>query len=529
MEGALHPGYTAGVHLPATVMVLGAGAAWLAAPAAWFAPALWLAVLLVCLALPPTQRRLLDPRWVVVASALAAVNWLVALDREAAVGHLLTFAAAALLFALARLADPRQGHLELLAAAVGLAAVPALAQGAGALAQVADAVAVLPPGMREAAAARLATGRAFGTAALPGHFAALQLVVLPLLLAAVARHRGVKRAAFALLALLSWAGIAATRSLAALGAAAVLLGVAAARRRGPAVVAVGVGMLAAGAAATLLWRGDLATWEPIRLRWINWQVALSAWVQHPWLGVGLGGVGQAGLAGPLGAVNITPYAHNSYLQLVAELGVAGLGLLTAALVALIRLIARGVRHELALGLAVLVMPLHNVVDFSLYAPEVLLPWAVLLGALAARQGPPTRAVTPAPLLVPLLCGGLAVASLAFLAEERLHQARVEEDPGAALMAARLSPWAITPALTAAELALGKPTAPETVGEVLRLLESRAHLRPRSASVAEARARLLIVVGRRGEGCAWAAEARRRAPWRQELVDLGEACCGDSVP
>ncbi len=521
------PGYTAGVHLQVTVILLGAGAAWLAAPAAWFAPALWLALLLACLALPPTQRRLLDPRWVGLAAALGAVNWAVALDREAALEHGLTFAAAALLFALARLAGPRQGHLELLAAAVALTALPALAQGAGALAQLADAVESLPPGVREAAAARLATGRAFGTAALPGHFAALQLLALPLLLAAAARHRGGRRALFGVLALLSCAGMAVTRSLAVLGVAAVLLGVAAVRHRG-AVVATGVAVLGVVTAATLLWRGDLATFEPFRLRWINWRVAVEAFLQHPWLGVGLGGVGQAGLAGPLGAQNITPYAHNSYLQLAAELGVAGVGGLAVALWALGRLVARGVRQELALGLSVLVLPLHNLMDFSLYAPEVLLPWAVLLGTLAARQGPPPTAVTPPPVLVPLLCAGLAAATLSFLAEERLQQARREENPKPALLAARLSPWALTPALTAAELALANPTDPATVGEVLGLLKRRAHLRPRSASAAEARARLLVLLGRRGEGCAWAGEARRRAPWRRELAELEEVWCGGSA-
>ena len=266
------------MHLPAAVIILGAGAAWLAAPAAWFAPALWLALLLACLALPPAQRRLLDPCWVGLAAALLAVNWAVALDREAALEHGLTFAAAALLFALARLAGPRQRHLELLAAAVALTALPALAQGAGALAQLADAVESLPPGVREAAAARLATGRAFGTAALPGHFAALQLLALPLLLVAAARHRGVARFAFALLALLSCAGIAVTRSLAVLGVAAVLLGVAAVRRRATPVVLAGVVALAVVASATLLWRSDLGSLEPVQLRWINWQVAADAWV-----------------------------------------------------------------------------------------------------------------------------------------------------------------------------------------------------------------------------------------------------------
>ncbi|MEP0774639.1 MAG: hypothetical protein HRF46_09810, partial [Acidobacteriota bacterium] len=196
-------------------LLAGAGAAWWAAASSWFAPLLWLALLLTCLALPPEQRRLLDPRWLALGVALFAAGWVNALDREAAVGHGLTFLAAALLFALARLAVPSTLGVEVLAVAIALAAIPALAQGAGALARLAGSLDALPPWMREAAAARLASGRAFGTSALPGHFAALQLLALPLLLAAAARHRRLaSRGAFALLAVLCCAGIVVTRSLA---------------------------------------------------------------------------------------------------------------------------------------------------------------------------------------------------------------------------------------------------------------------------------------------------------------------------
>lgn len=520
-------GYNAAVHFTRVVPPLAAAAAaWLAAGWGWFVPLLWLALLLTCLALPPAQRRLLDGRWVVLVAALGALSLLSALDRDAAVAHTLTFAAAALLFALARLAAPSGRTLELLAAAVALAAVPALAQGAGALGELVAAVDALPPAMRAAAAARLTSGRAFGTAALPGHFAALQLMTVPLLAAAAARQRGVRRAAFALLALLSCAGIAATRSLAALGVAALLLGALAARRRSVPGVALGVAALAAVAVATLLWRGDLATLEPVRLRLVNWRVAWAAWIEHPWLGVGFGGVGQAGLAGPLGAENITPYAHNSYLQLLAELGVAGAGVLAAALVALARLLWRAVREQLPLALSVLVLPLHNLVDFSLYAPEVVLPWAVLLGALAVRCAAPPPSVTPSPMLVALLGLGVVLASFAWITEEGVRQAWAAHDPRPAVAAARWSPWALTPVLAAAELALQAPPELATLREVLALIERRAHGRPASAATAEVRARLLVRLGRAGEGCAWAATARGRAPWRGELAELEEACCGD---
>lgn len=482
-------------------------------------------MLVTCLAWPAQQRRLLDGRWVGLAGGVFAASWLAALDREAALEHGGTWLAAALLFALARRTAPGERAVTALAAGIALAALPALAQAAGGLAQLAGGVDTLPPGMREAAAARLASGRAFGTAALPGHFAALQLMVLPLLLGAAGRVRGAGRGAFGALALLAVAGLAVTRSLAVVGVAAVLLAVAVLRRRGGVVAAGGALTLLVLGVATALWRGDVASLEPVRLRLVNWQAALTALVAHPWLGVGLGGVGQANLAGRWGAINMTPYTHNTYLQLLAELGVAGAGLVAVGLGGLARLLARGVRQELPLTLAVLVLPLHNLVDFSAYAPEVVLPWATLAGTLAARTGLPLPRPTSPPLLLLLLGGGLFLSTLSFLAEQRLHQAVAEDHPGPALAAARLTPWAVAPVLTAAELALLNPTAVSMHTEILNALAQREWVRPASAAVAEARARLLLGLGRRGEAAAWAGEARRRAPWRGELGELEAACAG----
>ena len=60
-------------------------------------------------------------------------------------------------------------------------------------------------------------------------------------------------------------------------------------------------------------------------------------------------------------------------------------------------------------------------------------------------------------------------------------------------------------------------------EVDRELASRCWVRPRSATWAELRARLLLARGHAGEALAWAREARRRAPWRSELAILEERC------
>ena len=204
--------------------------------------------------------------------------------------------------------------------------------------------------------------------------------------------------------------------------------------------------------ATLLWRTDVTTLEPLHLRWRSWLVAAQAWNTHRWLGVGLGGVGQAVLATPAGETNLSPYAHNTLLQLLAELGLAGLPAVGLALMWLVRTLRRGLTSDPALALAVLVMPLHNLVDFSFYAPEVVIPWAVLAGTLAGRDPRLPDRPTPAWLLVPILVIGAFGATLLWRGEIASTEALAgaSEKRGQRLVAAAAwTPWTVTPLLTRA--------------------------------------------------------------------------------
>jgi hypothetical protein len=266
--------------------------------------------------------------------------------------------------------------------------------------------------------------------------------------------------------------------------------------------------------------------EPVALRWVNWQSTAWVAVSHPWLGVGLGGVGQAALVAPTAADNATPYAHNSLLQLGAEVGLAGIVLLGAGLWALARLLWAGWHVERPLALSVAVVPLHNLVDFSLYAPEVLLPWAVVTGTLAGRLGGPARRATPAWLLLPALLGGLVVSTLSWRAEAEAEQARLlprSERAAAARAAAAWAPWTVTPLLIAVGESLDQPSSPDDVLALDAALAERWWVQPASASWAEARARLLLAASRPGTALPWAREARRRAPWREEFGRLEDAC------
>ena len=317
-----------------------------------------------------------------------------------------------------------------------------------------------------------------------------------------------------------------TQSLAALLIGVALAAAAAWRRRAAWVVGVAaIGLLAAGAAVLAL-RPDLRQLEPIRLRWINWSTTAWVFAHHPWLGVGLGGVGQASLRAPLGAANITPYTHNTYLQLLAELGVAGAGVLAAGVAGLARLLRRGADASPALAAAVAVVPLHNLVDFSAYAPEILLPWAVLAGTLAGRVFRLPARPLRSPVAALLLGAAAVLAVLSWRSEtelDRVQTAPQPEAPAHALAAASWAPWTVTPIELGAAMALSTGETSPWLPRLDDALASRAWVRPASSSWAEARARIALALGRRGEALLWVREAQRRAPWRGELSGLEGKC------
>jgi len=491
-------------------------------------PLIWLALTLGCLAVPVGERSFLETGWLLAGLAVLAVGWVVALDHELALRHSLLFVAAALTFGLARREPPGDRLLGVLAVLVAATSVVAVVQVSGGLDAARGLVDELPLALRERADLRLASGRAFGTASLPGHFAALLLLAGPLLVDRALRSRGGRRVGWWVTVAAAGVGVLLTRSVAGwVVAAALILAAlahgASARLRwtgGAAVVLAGV--------VTLMLRPDLMRLEPVTLRWVNWQSAAWVAAHHPWLGVGLGGVGQAALQAPTAAANSTPYAHNSVLQLGAELGVAGAVVLVAGLWALVRLLRAGWKEERALALSVAVVPLHNLVDFSLYAPAVVLPWAVLAGTLAGRLGAPVRRPTPAWLLLPLLLGGLVVSTLSWRAEAQAEQAWLlprSERAAATVAAAGWAPWTVTPLIVAAGDALA---AGPSTGDAVALdaaLAGRWWVQPRSAGWAEARSRLLLAARRPAEALVWARESRRRAPWRGELERLEESCAG----
>lgn len=510
------------------LVVVAVGAAWFGARAEMFWPIAWIAVALVILAIPVAERRLVSTLTTLLIVFVLAVSWIGGLDHELGLSLGLHVLFLVFVFGLARRSPLDERQLWWLALGVALTSLVALAQTSGGFENLRVAIADVPEAWRERALKRLSTGRAFGTAALPGHFAALQLMVVPILLRAAMRGPRAARFVSAAAVVLALAGVVTSRSVAALVVFAVaLLSVWPLRRMRLAPVLTSFAGLATLVALAIALRPDLLDLEPGRLRWINWQAAWLAFSQAPVSGVGLGGVGQAVLAAPLGKANITPYAHNSVLQLVAELGLPGIALVGVAAWLLGRMIRVGMRSELALALSVLLVPLHNLLDFSLYVPEVAIPWAALAGTLAARTRPLEipRAV-PSWLLLPALVTGALATTLDWRCESDAVRARrqpVEQQARALLDAARWRPWAVDPVQEAAAAGFHGGVPDDDIRTIAGMLAERSWVRPRSASWAEAMARLSIRLGQRGEAFAWAREACRRNPWRDDLKRLEDEC------
>lgn len=143
--------------------------------------------------------------------------------------------------------------------------------------------------------------------------------------------------------------------------------------------------------------GQIAT-EPtltIDARTNIWRDTLSEVAASPWTGVGLGayehGLYRFKTAAPTNAVD---FAHNDYLQILAELGIPGAALAAAlglwilfSCSSVVLSVRRRLNWEFAAGLLIGLVTLgfHSLADFNLYSPAngLVLAW---LGGVVVSPG-----------------------------------------------------------------------------------------------------------------------------------------------
>ena len=214
-------------------------------------------------------------------------------------------------------------------------------------------------------------------------------------------------------------------------------------------------------------------------RFVIWEPAWRLFLQHPWLGTGIGTYFMV-IPPWLDPADTSAhfYVHNDYLQLLVETGIPGLAAFLLIMLAALRLAYTGLarrggqdsgRRELAATLAALAsLAVHSLFTFNLY----IVPSTMLAGLLLARlhelaSGNEGRSIRPfrtwrSPvfrfllvaivLLTVLHFGRLALGERALDSGRRLaEQSRLEEAHARFLQAQRLVPQMDGPWYTDADL------------------------------------------------------------------------------
>jgi hypothetical protein len=419
-------------------------------------------------------------------------------DAARGVGEIGTIAVVLAVIWLASRTDPPDGYPELLALALAGLAVWGLWQVITGLEALRPALEALPQAARIYAEERLASRRAFASLPLPSHLAVLLATALPLLLARVrASAAGLTWALAAVLAVL---GLVATRSPVGVGLALLACGALAARRSRLVLVVTTV-LLAVALAGVAVVRSDVGQLEPVVLRLDNWRTALWLAGTAPAAGVGLASYAQATQVTPLEVGNRPAHAHNLPLEWLAEFGPAGLIGFAFAAAGLLALVWRLWPRAPALAVSLMVIPLHNLVDFSLYVSGVAVPWALLVGwGSAISAGERTNAGARQGgfgAIVAAAAVGLVLAGAHASSGVIETTAAADRDPGVrfagALRALDVAPWRIQPQFLLASAAIESQDQ-TLLDRAWEELDSRRWLRPRSAALAERRARVALARG-----------------------------------
>jgi len=419
-------------------------------------------------------------------------------DPASAVSEISLLMAAVMLTWLASRMSPPERSPALLALVISTLALWGLWQVSGGMEEAASSVGELPVGIQTAAIERLTSGRAFASQLLPSHLAVLLATALPLLLWRL-------RLCWSALpwlvgSVLCVVGMVLTRSpvgaALALGACGVL-----AVGRKKRLLLLGALALVPLLIAVIAGRGDVLELEPVQLRLDNWRTAIWVWSTAPASGVGVGGFAQAAQAVPFEVGNRPRHAHSLAFEWLAELGPIGLVAVVFLGLALWRLLCRlwPERPELAVALAVI--PVHNLVDFSFYGSGITLAWAVLLGwamafVKASTEPEPTTARGRV-VFVTAVAGVLAATVLhvtsRMVEESAFERGMPSERLDGALEARRLAPWRVDPLGLIATSALGTRD-PQRISEARAELDRGRWLRPHSSALAGLRAELAIAGG-----------------------------------
>lgn len=307
---------------------------------------------------------------------------------------------------------------------------------------------------------RIESARVFATFALPGTLWGFLLLTLPLHAAIWKPGKRLPRALLIPSGVLIVGVAALTQSYGfVIGLATAmggwLLTRQGARALGPMALKAALLVTAFGGLILLLYGARMSSHNPVWLRLQNWLSAWEMFATHP-LGAGLNAYASLYLRYQQPGANETQFAHNTVVQLIAELGVFGL---LAVLLGTLYLVRHrkdarrltGVRR--ALFIALIVWGVHNLIDIDVYFGSVGAIGAALTGLFLwkERRVPPepaekaSRALVGATSVAAFLV--LASSALVFVSGEFLLRGRTEleflrnSDAAVSLgIAARINPF-----------------------------------------------------------------------------------------
>jgi len=166
----------------------------------------------------------------------------------------------------------------------------------------------------------------------------------------------------------------------------------------------------------------------------------------------------------------------------------------------------------------MVIPLHNLVDFSFFDSAVALPWAILVGwaSTSADRGVERSGEAARGRVFLVLSVALALALVVLhvtsikVEESAATRPTTEERVAAGLEACRLAPWRVPPIGLVARSAVesGDRILIKTAAEKM---ESSRWLRPRSSALALERSQLALALGEIPTGVSEAWSSRNDNP------------------
>ncbi len=438
--------------------------------------------------------------WLIICAAGVAllVTGVAGWDPASAIIEISLLMAAVMLIWLASRVSPPEQWPALLALVISTLALWGFWQVAGGMDEAASSVGQLPVGIQTAAAERLASGRAFASQLLPSHLAVLFATALPLLLVRLRlRWSALPWVAGSVLCVV---GLVLTRSPVGAALALGACGVLAAGRKKHLMVFAAL-VLVPVLVVVIAGRGDVMELEPVQLRFDNWRTAIWVWSTAPAAGVGVGGFAQAAQAVPFEVGNRPRHAHSLPLELLAELGPVGLLAVVFAGLALWRLLYKLWPDRPGLSVALAVIPIHNLVDFSFFGSGITLAWAVLVGwamAFVKTSSEPEQKTTRGRAVFVSAVAGIMAATILHVTSLMVEESAFERNTPSerldgALEARRLAPWRVDPFGLVATAAL-ETGDPQLISEARAELDRGRWLRPHSAALAGLRGQLAIAGG-----------------------------------